>query len=553
MLTMNLGTLHGDALVWVYGGALALGWSLVRRIDLDPDSSWSWKPADRWWVDIGFALVVGGIALTRTGYFSEAWMGHVIEPVCWDDWFHLQDISSVVNSERFPPTSAMRPDRFLSIYYGPWMLVGFLYRLVPLWWFTLKNALCVGIAIHVLLTGYLGVILARRCSQRRSQFFTLVYLIFLYAGAESVFVFVDPGLQLEWWTRRFGLDVHVPSWPQQMLWVMHHLSATVSAVLAAWVFTVPERSAKRQTDWRVWVVVGLLLTHALYSSVFVVLGALPIGLAFVAWRVRTRWRELLAVSAVTVPTALSMLWIYLRKDTHFVIGKHIKHLNEPMFGIPEPAWDIVVSMGRYVGLISLDLIGYGGLLLLGFRGWARDRHHRVLVVLAVLFILSTGWMSFSGIDNYTARGVMVPLLVLAWVASRHAPGATVGNPIVLAVLAFLALGTVNDLYIFHARNIKHIRSPVLSARMQARMDRRIYGVNAARDFRSVDFDVLFEGQMPQELQVWQVEKVLTGSHRPSEMQGWERTRELSEERTNPGPYGPWAWQNWREQIADKHP
>ena len=124
LVGMNMLTLHSVWMPWVYAAGLAACWGLVGRLRLGTDrpSGWTLGRRDRWWIDLGFAFLVGGIALSRVGYIAEAWLGHVIEPVCWDDWFHLQDISSVANTERFPPTSAMRPDRYLSHHPSPELL-----------------------------------------------------------------------------------------------------------------------------------------------------------------------------------------------------------------------------------------------------------------------------------------------------------------------------------------------------------------------------------------------------------------------------------------------
>ena len=480
--------------------------------------------------------------------FAEAWLGHVIEPVCWDDWFHLQDISSVANTERFPPTSAMRPDRYLSIYYAPWMLVGFLHKALPLGVNTLKTSLAAGIFIHVLLTGYTVVYLARQLSAKRTQFLLLCYLFGAYAGFESVFLFSRPGAQLEWWMRWYGVDVHLPSWPQQLLWVMHHLSATVSTVLAAWVFTATERDSRAWGSWQHATVAGLLLVHALFSSAFVVIGAIPFGLAFLAWRIRTRWRDVLITGTVAVGGALSTLWIYLGKDTKFVFGKHVKDLAIHSMGSQDPTWDWILSFLRFTSLEALDLIGYLALLVLGLKTWRHDKQDRLWVGLVGFFLVAIFFVSFSGIDNLAARGVMIPLVCLAWVAAKHAPDVAVKHPVAWVVLAFLALGTVHDLVYFHKRNLMH---PLMSSTphtWSARMAERIYTVNSDRSRQAVDFTELFEGRMPREDLVWQVERVLTGEDRPVSPDGWERTRELSEERTNPGPFGPWAWQDWRKRY-----
>lgn len=547
LMGMNTLTLPGKLLPFVYAAALAASWGMVGKLSLGPArptdlglSGW-----DRRIIDVGFAVIVGGIALSRAGYFAEAWLGQVIEPVCWDDWFHLQDISSVANTERFPPTSAMRPDRFLSIYYAPWMFVAFLYKAVPLGLNTLKISLAVGIGLHVLLSSYAAVYLSRQLSRRRTQFLLLCYFFLAYAGFESIFMFTQPGAQLEWWTRWYGVDVHLPSWPQQLLWVMHHLSATVSAVLAAWVFSAPHRDAHAQTSWRHAVVPGLLLVHALFSSAFVAIGAIPLGLVFVLKRLRARWRELCVVGGVATAGALSTLWIYLGKDTKFVYGKHIKDLAVHQFGVQDPTWDIILSLGRFVGLEALDLIGYLILLLLGAKAWMRDKTDRIWVLLAAGFLITIFFVSFSGIDNLAARGVMIPLIGLTWVACKHAPDVTVRHPIGWTVMAVLALGTVNDLVIFHERNLAHTQLVPTPHTWDARIAEKIYRLNTDRQVGAVDFTEVFEARQPREDQVWQVERVLTGDERNLTPPGWERTRELSEERTNPGPFGPWRWQDWR--------
>jgi hypothetical protein len=63
----------------------------------------------------------------------------------------------------------------------------------------------------------------------------------------------------------------------------------------------------------------------------------------------------------------------------------------------------------------------------------------------------------------------------------------VSHPVVLALLGLMALGTANDLGMFHHRNIAHIRSPPLQGGWYTRLDHRIYAVNTSRDSRSVLF------------------------------------------------------------------
>jgi hypothetical protein len=550
LLGMNTLTLSSGWLPGFYGAAFIAGMVLCRHLRLgsDPHPRYALLRWDRWWIDLGFLILVGGIATSRFGYFSEAWLRAVVEPVCWDDAYHVQDVSSLVNTARFPPTSAFQPDKYFSLYYAPWMLVAFLFKAVPLWANTLKTSLAVGLAVHVLLTSYTVVYLARILSVRRTQFLLLCYLFLAYAGFESIFVFTDPGDHLEWWARRYGVDVHLPSWPQQLLWVMHHTSSAVSLVLAAWVFNGGDPTGQTRGRWPGTLTAGLLCVHAVYSSPFVVIGALPFGLAFVGWRLRARWREVGLTGGVAVASALPVLWIFLRKDTRFVLGKHVQDLVSHATGTHSPALDGVVSFLRFSGLEALDLIGYVLLLALGVRTWIRDKHDRVWVGLAVLFLVAIFFVSFSGIDNLSARGVMIPLVGLAWVAAKHAPDAAVRHPVAIAVLAILALGTANDLWVFQKRNIATPHAPAHT--WSGRTAAKIYAVNSDRRRGPVDFNQLFEGGAPTEAQAWQVERVFKSEDRPAIPRDWFRSQQLIEERTNPGPFGPWAWQDWREQAPN---
>jgi len=551
LVGMNTLTLYSVWMPWFYGAALIASMALCRSLRLGTDQplQYSLRRWDRWWIDLGFLIVVGGIATTRLGYFSEAWLGQVVEPVSYDDAFHIQDVSSVVNSSRFPPTSAFWPGRYLSLYYAPWMSVAFLYKAIPVWANTIKVSLAVGYCLHVLLTSYTVVYLARHLSVRRTQFLLLCYLFLVYTGFESIFLFTDPGQFTEWWARGYGVDLQLPSWPQQFLWVMHHLSSAASLVLAAWVFSRKKHVEPGGRLWPYALTSGLLLAHALYSSPFVVIGALPFGLAFVGWRLRGRWKEVLFTGGIAIAGTIPILWMYLKKDTRFVFGKHVKDLAVQTIGTQDSFWDWTLSFLRFSGLEALDLIGYVMLLALGMRAWIRDQQDRVWVLLAVLFLIAIFFVSFSGIDNLMARGVMIPLVGLAWVGAKHAPDWVVKHPAAWAILAFLALGTAGDVMVFQKRNIEN--PPESTQTWDGQMAEKIYALNADRTQGAVDFNALFENRTPREAQAWQVERAFKSDGRPVVPDHWRRTRELSEERTNLGPFGPWAWQDWRKYAPNE--
>src|SRR5690349_18635693 len=201
MLVMNACALPAALFLPVYISGLAAGWLLVRAAGLEPavNASLRFSPRHRRFIIAGYLVLALLYVLPRSGYLFEGLFGYATDAVCWDDYWHLQELNSLVNALRFPVVSSFQPGAYLSHYYCVWMLPVFLYKILPFGAMTIKVALFLAHLVYALLVlasaGYLAVLVSRT----RNQFFWLHYLVLLCSGAGSLLVLLRPLVSHKWW------------------------------------------------------------------------------------------------------------------------------------------------------------------------------------------------------------------------------------------------------------------------------------------------------------------------------------------------------------------
>ena len=359
---------------------------------------------------IGLATV---LVLPRVPYLFEPLFGRAFDAACWDDWWHIQEMASIVHSPSFPLRSTFVPDALFSFYYAAWMpgAAAFLASIVV----TAKQALLVDIAVLQVTAAYAvvyaGHVLFEADVRRRRVFMGAVVLFGGFDAMYGAATMAQNWLRgtshviphAEWWPTAVGFELQHSNFFTLALWVPHHLVAAVAVAFVLMLLSgvlTPARGA----------VAGVAFAYAAFASAFVWLGALPC----VVWVVvakRPAFKGVLMCAVVSAALALPGAWMYLRGDAPGI----------EWFGAVQDYWrarGFWWSLPAFVGVLATEFLP----VLVALRTTDGERAAlRIPVLLAVGFLFSTYVVAYHGANNYATRGAVVPTLVLLYAA---VPGLT---------------------------------------------------------------------------------------------------------------------------------
>jgi len=390
----------------VYPVCLGLGWLLVRAGRLRrPRTAASGAM-------VAAVLVVAAIlAAVRLPYVLEWIPGNTVH-VIMDDHARLAELVSMTLSPRYPLAAPVSGKFLFSFYYAALYPMAFAKIVVPV--LTLKDVIFAGCAVYcvVILLSLLEISTLLLPSPR-AVWLTL-YFVLAFSGldwAMDIFVNGAPVLaHHEWWQKGppFHVAAQITAFPTALLFAVHHVAAAVSCLLAG-VFWWRAGFGHR---WAKLVVVGLLLVNAFYSSVFVALGCLPF--------VMVEWRGLVKryLKSPVLPLLLAIwgvpLFLFLHKlpGQRFVVASSRLGLAPNLWAdklLSLPAWLVLVPVVELAGL-PLFLAAAWRDLALGEKRY---------FVASVAFLASTYVVAFTGNNNYSMRGMLVPTIVMIYLAARH--------------------------------------------------------------------------------------------------------------------------------------
>lgn len=143
--------------------------------------------------------------------FAEIYFGGVVGAMTPDEHWHIQEISSLVNTPRFPAISTFAPGKYLSFYYAPWMLPAAIYKLAPLSMVTIKLALAIAYMIYTTLFFFTLVSFASWYFVSRAKAFLFLFLFVLNSGlVEGTKFFQEPFVHHGWWMNNiFGMMIQL--------------------------------------------------------------------------------------------------------------------------------------------------------------------------------------------------------------------------------------------------------------------------------------------------------------------------------------------------------
>lgn len=493
-----------------------------------------------------FALIGVSLLLTlpRAGYAAEYFLGYAINPVCADDYWHFQELSSLINTESYPPVSSFDSSKYLSFYYAPWMLVVFIYYAIGLGANTIKASYFMGYTIYIVLVVYSVFYFSYRLSRSKKQFYFLIYIVLLYSGFESIYVFTNPISHNEWWMLNyFGLKMQFSSFSTLTLWVMHHLLSAVSLLLAYYAFlSLKLMQAEKGGKGFGYALVAILLVNAFYSSVFVFLGAMPFVIYVALREFKSNRASIIYIGIISALLASPVLWIYLGKhsESGFILLPHIERLpnvrlREALFSL-----NALSSFIKFMTLVSLELIVYLIVIAKSARTIWKERSRLVLLVLALGFIVSTFFIAYPGANNYAMRGAIIPLLILGYIVSEYFDREVRVNAITISLLALLALGSFNEAIMFNQVGY----DSVFKHRDSLDERRIVYKLNTDRGAKVLEYDNLDD----------RLKKVMVGDESNffylTEKVILNCPRSLREpdmELIGDGPLKLWKYQNWNSK------
>jgi hypothetical protein len=487
------------------------------------------------------ALLIGLLfAFPRGAYLYEHVFGGVVDGLLPDDTWHIQEISSLVNTPYFPPLSTFQSQHYLSFYYAPWMFTAFIYKALPFSFVTIKTALLVTYLVYLPLFLHTFVVLSACLFAERWKQWLFLYVVMFNGGlVEAVLFVTEPFVHHQWWLHDFlGMQLQFPCFVTSIEWAVHHVSAGIALILA-WLMLEIEGSAIGFA-WR-GALIGVLFAYAFYSSVFVILGAAPFGVAL-ACRTWTREKAITLLLAV-VTSAIVIFpsaWMYLGKNDGFLFLQNTINKG-PLCGI-QPYWLwLSVSAVVYTACVSTEFVPQIVLICIRSKGRSTNWTKAVLLTLVGLLFGAFFLVNFSGWNNLAMRGVFVPGIVLSYLAVadleceplRKATKVCVG-----LVLLIAAVGSVNELGLVYARatDVLAIKDfdhtfPLPEAR------KAIYQLNANRTRHVVSLKGSpLEPVINSENELFcMVEKVIKDHHKPLVLPDMELIH----------PKGPWYWEDWQ--------
>jgi len=557
MLVLNTFVLANYFFIVVYLSALLFSAGLIRKAGLNllpaPSSLDYLSDRDRnilWFFTIILSLL---LIIPRASYFLEFLSQSVVYPVCDDDYWHIQELNSLINSGRYPAQSSFLAGKYLSFYYAPCLLAVFLYKLLPFNFVTIKFVLALADSLYIILIINSILVIILKISGSRNQLYLLIYLFFLHAGIESIGIFRTPLEHHEWWMSWVaGANVQISSFVTLAFWVIHHLSAALALVLAGLIFqALPAPSGRDR--WAAITIISLLIVYSFYSSVFVFIGAAPFMLYLFITGSWQHKKSLTLIFSLSLVFALPILWIYLSKvgpevESGFQFLPFTSYFPGSLAG---QWWGKLVDLTN-AGVVIVGLCGFFPFLLCllgellvpcfllimaGASGIKMSTRDVQLLLLSSLFLLSIYFISFSGANNYAMRGAIIPLFIIYYLAAQYGSEINLHDKIRIILLVVLALGSINEV----GANFRQLINPIKPSAAARPFLKNIYRLNADRHISRLSrAEVIAQVPIDDEglFYYYLVEKLLD-KKQPLLREDLELVSD--------GPFGPWKYQDWQKQ------
>ena len=554
MIALNAFTLSINAFILIYSTSLLFSIILVKnyKIDFLPDQSSDFYLTIHDTNNIILFCIILSLLLTipRWSYLIESFIKCAIHPVCDDDYWHIQELNSLINTPRYPAQSSFIATKYLSHYYAPWLITVFIYKLLHFNIITIKFAFSLVNSIYVILiiNSIIGVAII--ICKSKQQLYLLIYLLLLHAGIESMGIFWTPWHHHEWWMQHFaGFRLQISSFVTLSFWVIHHLSAAIALVFAGYIFYGIKGKIGRDLYSGIGII-SLLLVYAFYSSLFVCLGAIPFLLYLLGKDFYQDKKFLLPIVTLSSLLCFPILWIYLAKaakehQVGFIFLSLAPDLKYSYI------WKFV---SKYYDLQKLNYIIFfllcfilflfcmiGELLaqfviiiLVIFKKINILREDVVLLALSTIFIISLFFISFSGGNNYAMRGAIIPIAIFSYIAAKYGSYLKFQRSTWFILFILLSLGSLNEIGMNFSLAVNSLKPP----EHEKPLLRWIYKVNTDRNISRIS-QADIPAMVPLDDNVnryfYLIEKMI----------GDKKNLRLEDrEIMSDGPVGIWKYQDW---------
>ncbi|HZC42902.1 MAG TPA: hypothetical protein VE195_01935 [Acidobacteriaceae bacterium] len=530
MLLMNTLRLYTHWLPVIYFLALAAGVIWIFQSDLIPMGRPDYlSTREQRFLLFGMFVLFMVFAGLRLPYMLEGALHHLVGPVVYDDTWHFPEINSLVNSVRYPAQYSLMPSQYFSLYYAPWMLIAAIYLAIPLHGVTIKLAFAIGCAIYQVLVGLTLLHVGLNRAKSRRHFYWALYLVGCWAGVASLFALIVPFQHNSFWMACFGMRIELFNYFVLSTWAVHHLSAVGAGILS---WHIWDRAEKK--GWQVVLVCSLLASYVFYSSIFVFISALPMGILVLGHSLQRSRKAVVALACLSGALIWSIAWIYLGKPRR--IGFHIPFIASIQFTSRRFPFVSAISGGVWFGfalfLLLLCFNFFPHLLALILRGKELDWKNRILVAMAIGFVFSTYFVGFPEGNSYASRGSVIPLIVLGWICADLLPAVRL-RPWLAAVLVLGALGSVQEIAWAYSQTVHSARTVWGGKYSEAMLT-----INQSRGVRTASGPDVYAAISSNRDMIYYVEKFVPGGKHVLFTPDYELATS--------GPHGPWRWQKIAE-------
>ncbi len=447
LVVLNLFRMRAYDLVYVYLASFFTFHYILSKFYVRKPT----KPLDKFsLLMISATLVI--LTLPRLIYFSE-WIPRNTVLTIVDDYARLAELISMTLSEHYPLQHPANQSYLFSFYYAslyPMALMKFVFPFL-----TLKDVIVIGNLLYhtLILMSLLEV--SHLLLNSRSSIRVFVFLCTLFGGLDW---FADPTAlhgHFEWWQHGFNGNTLISSFYTGMFYSIHHFVGFYGLLLAYVVVFYTKSPRKLAKE----VVTMLLLGSCFYSSPFSVLAvplfALPHIRIIVNKLLRSHAFPFIAI-AMVVP-----LYVFVGRlpSVGFVASTFRIQVTGQFW------FDKILSAPLYFVLVPLiEFAGIPFLLLLVVR--RMPRIDIFYFVAAMMFFGLTYILAFSGANNFSCRGMLLPTVVVFLLFAKHfVPvygqsflskwgNERFGKILLSLVVGLLVIGTIKEFngFLFEALN-----------------------------------------------------------------------------------------------------
>lgn len=406
ILSMSLGNflkMQVNYLVWLYPLIAILSWFLLGNLRFRR-SRFPVGAAAIVWV----ALFVILLAVPRITYVFE-WIGGYSAIPLADDYGRLGEMVALTQSTNFPLLHPSNQAYTFSYYYAaliPWAV---LKLAIPL--LTLKDILFVGNAgYHLLILMSLLEVGSRWLPSKRSLS-GFLFLCTFFGGLEWFFYswfHAYLGLTEDWHEQFFNGNAQISSFHTGFYWVVHHMVSFYSLVLASVVL----KDTRVRARYVKGIIVGLLLIHSFYSSIFVFIAAFP----FFWIERKIFWRLFVNVRVLPFLVFVFLPPLFLYTDRSYDVAWIPATFR---LVITDNFWlDKLISAPLY--LVLVPVVEFAGipLYILCFRKLL-SRRERAYLTGAWLFLGIIYLLAVSDANNFAMRGMFLPSFIFFVILCRY--------------------------------------------------------------------------------------------------------------------------------------